>query len=158
MATIPSIIRGDVVACCRDAAVATAAGVDLLAWQDETATRVFEGVQGFMGGRNRGRLPFLEVACNDLNFDGHTADGGTVETAVAIRCHVGTRDQTTAGDLMAQILLACITKIRDRSGGVTYLTDGTEQLGPTVAGPWGLQRELQFTVRHTFSRANYGQN
>lgn len=157
MSTIPSLIRADIVAACRDSTVATVAGLGAAAWADTVVPHVFDGLQGMMGGRNRGRLPFLEIACNDLNYDTHHTEGGVVETMVSIRCHVGSRDQVTAIDSTAAILMACLAKIRDRST-VTYLTDGTEQLQAIVAGPWGLMRECQLTIRHTFLRSNYGGN
>ena len=155
MPTIPSLIRIDVVTACRDAAVATAAGIGASAWADTTVPHVFDAIQGYMGGRNRGRLPFLEVAVADMDFDTHNTEGGTVETTATIRCHVGSKDQVTAMDQSAAILLTCIQKIRDNTS-VTYLSDGSETLDGIAAGPWGLMRDLRFSVRHTFNNSTYG--
>ena len=155
MVTIQSLIRTDIVAACRDSAVATAAGIDLLAWQDETAPHVFDCIQGYLGGRCRGRLPFIEVNVDDMNFDTHNTEGGTVETSATIRCHVGSKDQATAADLSASILLTSLQKIRD-SSTVTYFSDGSESLDPLTAGPWGLMRDLRVFVRHTFNNSTYG--
>lgn len=155
MPTIPSLIRIDLVAACRDAAVAAAAGFGSVAWADATVPHVFDALQGLMGGRNRGRLPFVEVAVADLNFDTHNTEGGTVETSATIRCHVGSKDQVTAMDQSAAILLTCLQKLRDTSS-VTYLSDGNDNLGELIAGPWGLMRDLRITVRHTFNNSSYG--
>lgn len=155
MPTIPSLIRIDLVTACRDAAVATAAGVGASAWADTTVSHVFDALQGLMGGRNRGRLPFVEVAVADLNFDTHNTEGGTVETSATIRCHVGSKDQVTAMDQSAAILLTCLQKIRDTSS-VTYLSDGDDNLGGLIAGPWGLMRDLKVSFRHTFNNSTYG--
>ena len=155
MPTIPSLIRIDVVTACRDAAVATAAGIGASAWADTAVPHVFDALQGYMGGRNRGRLPFVEVAVADLNFDTHNTEGGTVESTITIRCHVGAKDQVTAMDQSAAILLTCLQKIRDTSS-VTYLSDGSETLGGLIAGPWGLMRDLTITIRHTFNNSSYG--
>lgn len=155
MALVTSLIRTDVITACRDPAVAAKAGVGSVAWADTVVTRVFAGTQGYMFGRNRGRLPFLEVACNEVDFSQHNVEGGVVATAVSIRCHVGAGDQTTADDLTGNILLTCLAKIRSRTT-VTYLTDGEENLAALVAGPWGLMRDLTLTVRHVYDRANYG--
>lgn len=155
MPTIPSLIRIDVVTACRDPAVAAAAGLGASAWADTTVPHVFDALQGYMGGRNRGRLPFLEVAVGEMNFDTHNTEGGTVESTVTVRCHVGAKDQVTAMDQTAAILLTCLQRIRDKNS-VTYLTDGGETLDALVAGPWGLMRDLRFTIRHVFERPTFG--
>lgn len=155
MPTIPSLIRIDVVTACRDPAVATAAGLGASAWADTTVPHVFDALQGYMGGRNRGRLPFLEVAVEDMEFDSHNSEGGTVATSATIRCHVGAKDQVTAMDQSAAILLTCLQKIRDKST-VTYLHDGGEHLDGLAAGPWGLMRDLKITFRHVFEKNTYG--
>lgn len=155
MATILSIVRGDVVAACRSPAVASAAGIAIALWKDATTPRVFDGIQGFQGGRNRGRLPFLEVACGGMEMLERSVEGGVSQVTVTIRCHVGTKDQSTAADLTASILLTCLAKIRDMAT-VTYLADGDDALGDLVAGPWGLMRDATVTIRHNFSADNYG--
>ena len=155
MATIQSLIRADVVAACRAPAVASAAGVAVALWADAATPRVFEGIQGFQGGRNRGRLPFLEVACGGMEMLERSAEGGVSQVTVTIRCHVGAKDQATAADRMASILLTCMAKIRDMST-VTYLADGDDTLSDMVAGPWGLMQDAVLTIRHNFSADNYG--
>ena len=155
MATIPSLIRIDVITACRDSAVATAASVGAAAWADTTVPHVFDALQGYMGGRNRGRLPFLEVAVEAMEFDTHNTEGGTVETTATIRCHVGSKDQVTSMDQSAAILLTCLQKIRDTSS-VTYLSDGSDRLDGLIAGPWGLMRDLKVSFRHTFNNSTYG--
>lgn len=155
MATFPALIRADLVTACRDATVAAKAGFITADWSSTTIPHVFEGTQGYIGGRNRGRLPFLEVACADLGYEARAVDGGVTETNCVIRCHVGARDQSVADDLATAILIACLVKIRDITS-TTYLYDGGQNLTAIEAGPWGLQKDLRITVRHTYSSSNYG--
>jgi hypothetical protein len=115
---------------------------------------VFGGNGGFIGGRNRGRLPFVEVAVIDQTFTPVTAEmDGDLEQTLSIRCHVGGAIIEDAEDLSELILSACLVAIRGISSGLT--TVGSDRISGIQQGPWGHVREATLTVMQNFHRDTY---
>lgn len=154
MSSPTSILRTRLLAACRSASVAAQAGVAAIAWADTTTPRVFSGVGGMLGGRNRGRLPFLEVDVLANSTAPLADDGGTLTQRVLVRAHVGGGDTGAAADLTAALLGSCIAAIRSQAvDNLTML--GGEDIGELTPGPWGLFRDLNLIVEQSFSR-DYG--
>lgn len=112
MSDYGTVARTKILAAVRASAVATAAGVDSAAWASTATPHVFWGVNGYIGQRNRGRLPFVDCEISGTDMDGGTADGGTLLMEIALTVHVGDPDYTTADDLARAILLASLTQIQ----------------------------------------------
>lgn len=150
-----AVLRQRVLSACRDGSVGLAAGVQLDTWASTTTPRVFSGLAGMMGGRNRGRLPFLEVEVGRQTTTALADEGGTLQQQVTVRCHVGDTDPGAASDLSAMILGACAASIRSQAAdNLTAL--GDDEIGDLLPGPFGLQRDLTLTVEQSFSRSDYG--
>lgn len=136
--------------------VAAAADVAALTWASATTPRIFRGIAGYMGGRNRGRLPFIEYSVGVNALDQVAIEGGTIVQTLQLRVHCGTASQGDAEDLTAAILLAAIAAIRDASGPDANLAAiGNEQMDALVPGPWGLMRDATLTVEQTYNRSTY---
>lgn len=155
MASAISVLRTRALAACRASAVATQAGILAATWASTTVPRVFSGIAGMMGGRNRGRMPFLEVDIASQSMTAMADEGGALLQRVTVRCHVGDGDPGAAGDLSAAILGACAAQIRSQTTDNLTMV-GDDELGEVQAGPWGLQRDLTITVEQTFARSDYG--
>ena len=128
--------------------VATAAGLALVDWI--TPQHVFGGEVGnFIGGRNRGRLPFIQYKCDGWNFEQESRQGGTVRCIAHLVVHVGGRNPLAAGDLATAIMQAAIAAIGDES--VDNFTAASRQLtiSELKQGPWG--HEMQGTMELEFS-------
>ena len=144
-------LRVAAVAACNSDAVATAAGFSPAVWTDTAAPHVFSGIaKGWIGGRNRGRLPFLEVAVvSDAGNPVVTEQGGDLTQTLVVRCHC-------AGGLMAAdsqsilILSACLDEIRSSPTQLPEL--GPCAMGELRQGPWGHQRDATLTVYQTYYR------
>ncbi len=135
-------------------AVAVAAGLTLVQWTEVGRPHIFRGLGGFLGGRNRGRLPFIEYDCASQGFDQESISGGTITQTITLRAHVGGRVLGTAGDLSEAMLTAALASIR--SEAVDNLTAiGGDSIGPLVASPWGLSRDATLTIEQSYSRSTY---
>ncbi len=138
----------------RIAAVAAAAGVASGTWADTTVPRVFRGLAGFLGGRNRGRLPFVEFDIVGQGYEQESFDGGTMTQTVTVRVHLGSRDPEVASALANSILASCLAAIR--SEGTDNLTAiGGDQINGMQPSPWGIQRDAVLTIEQSFGRASY---
>jgi hypothetical protein len=111
----------------RASAVAAAAGISAGVWSSTTTPRVFPGKAGFIGGRNRGRLPFLEIAFTSQSFQNTVEDGGTLLTSVELIAHGTGRDQQTAEELLSGLLGAALASIRTTSTD-NYIRIGDDQI------------------------------
>lgn len=154
MSTTNTVLRTRVLTQCRIAAVATAAGVGASAWADTSVPHVFGGSAGAIFGRNRGRLPFLEVATESQPFNQETPQGGTVRTTVRLRVNVGGADHETAEALANAILTAAIAAIRSESTD-NYTAIGDDTIERFKPGPTWHQQEAVLTVEHSYSRSDY---
>lgn len=154
MASTGTVISTRVFAALRDATVATQAGVAALTWSSTTTPRVFRGFTGYLAGRNRGRLPFMEFDLETQGFAHETLEGGTLTSSIRVRAHCGGRDQQAAGDLLEGMLAAGLVAIRSEVSD-NYTALGSDQLGALEPGPWGHTREVTLTFEHTFARSDY---
>lgn len=144
-------LRAAAVQACGSASVATAAGLSLAAWTDTAAPHVFSGIaEGFIGGRNRGRLPFVEVAVSlGSGLPVVAEQGGDLTQTLTIRCHAG-GGLLAADSLTLQILSACM---RETRASPTQLPElGPCRMGELVQGPWGHRRDATLTVLQTYYR------
>lgn len=156
MTTSAGEIRRWILVAVRDESVALAADVDYVTWSSETAPRVFVGQSGFIGSRNRGRLPFIEVNTESQQFTDDTGDGGTVETKVTLRLHDTGRDPEAVQDRMHEILTAAISCIRDnRQSNFTQL--GNDTIDAIQPGPMGWMMSAILSLEHSFDRDTYEQ-
>jgi hypothetical protein len=139
----------------RSPQVADAAGVAAASWADAATPRIFRGLAGFLGGRNRGRLPFIEFDIVNQPFAQESVQGGTVALAITIRVHYGSRDHGAASDATQAILANALAALRSEDVD-NLCAFGTDQIGPIQASPWGLARDAQATVELSYNRADYG--
>ncbi len=136
-------------------AVATAAGYDPTKWALSTAPHVFQGLAGSIGGRNRGRLPFIEFAIERSDFDLLSAEGGTLTSIIRVRVHVSGRTADAASSLSINILLACLAALRSLATD-NYMSAGAhDDIGAIALGPFGHTRDATLTVEHTYDRSTY---
>ena len=152
--TIGSVLSERIFSALRSSDVAAHAGVAAATWASTTTPRIFRGIAGFLGGRNRGRLPFVEFDISGIDYSHATLEGGAATTTARIVAHAGGRDPETAGNLLEAILTAGLIAIRDESAD-NYTALGSDAIGPLTLGPWGHQRETTITVVHSYGRSDY---
>ncbi len=154
MSTASSVLSGRIATALRAAAVAVQAGVDSAAWASLSAPRVFRGLGGYLGGRNRGRLPFMEYEIETQTFSPETERGGELSQHVRLRCHVGGADPGVAGELCEAILCEALASIRSETGdNLTAL--GGDAIEAPALGPWGTSRDASLVVIQSFERSDY---
>ncbi len=152
--TAGSVLRDAAVTACQGATIAAAAGLSAGVWADAAAPHVFGGNGGFIGGRNRGRLPFLEVAVIGQTFTPVTSEqDGDLEQILSIRCHVGGSVIEEAEDLSENILSACLVAVRNLGSQLAVL--GSDRVSGLEQGPWGHVREATLTISQNFHRDTY---
>ncbi len=154
MSTSASVIRDTIAFACRDGLVALAAAVDPTAWASVTVPRVFIGSAGFLAGRNRGRLPFLDIHIEKQDFQQDTQEGGTLKSTVTISCHDTGRDQDTTISRMEQILCACLSAIRDNSND-NYTFLGSNAISGLAPGPFGWRMDATVTIEHSYAQDTF---
>lgn len=154
MATIGTVISSRIFTALRSASVAAQAGVAEATWSSTATPRVFRGLGGYLNGRNRGRLPFVEFDVQAQGFNHEVYEGGTVISTVVVLAHCGGRDLETAGNLLEGILASGLAAIRSEATD-NYTALGDDDIGPLEAGPWGHQRRATLTIEHTFARSDY---
>lgn len=138
-----------------DPTVAAAAGMTPAAWS--SPTHVFGGEVGaFIGGRNRGRLPFIQYRVDGWDFEQESRQGGTVTVLVHLVVHVGGKDPLAAGDLATAIIQAAITAISDES--VDNFTSASRKVSiePLKQGPWGHEMTATLTVDLSYNEGEFG--
>lgn len=144
-------LRAAAVQACGAESVATAAGFSLASWTDPAAPHVFPGIaDGLIRGRNRGRLPFVEVAVSLGSGAQVVAEqGGDLAQTLTIRCHAG-GGLLEADSQTMQILSACMRETRSSPTQLPEL--GPCRMGELVQGPWGHRRDATLTVYQTYYR------
>ena len=152
MATTGTVIQGRVFTALNSATVSSQSGMTLANWTANP--HVFYGFTGFLAGRNRGRLPFIEFDVSTDGFTQNTVEGGTLIVKVTLRIHVGGRDTQVAGNLAEALTLASLAAIRSESVD-NYFALGDDSMQQIVPGPWGWVRESSLTVQLTYGRGNY---
>jgi hypothetical protein len=138
----------------QDPSVADAASIAPSAWAAASTPHVFRGFGGYLGGRNRGRLPFIEFDIQTQPFAQETPEGGTVTTAVRVVAHVGGRDLEAANDVLDNMLIAGLACLRSEAED-NYMAIGSEEVGQIEQGPWGHQMALTLSVEHSYGRDTY---
>jgi len=154
MASASSVLRTRIISACRATSVATQAGVSAGVWSSSTTPRVFSGIGGLLGGRNRGRLPFVEVEVQGGPFTLLAQEGGTMMSTAVIRVHVGGSDPGAAEDLTYAILSACLQSARSQAVD-NLMVIGNDSIESLEQSPWGHQRDARIDVEHTYSRDSY---
>ncbi len=154
MPSSSSHLRQVVIDAIRQHEVASQAQVAAITWASETAPRVFPGRAGFIGGRNRGRLPFVEVEFIGQTFANEVEEGGTLKTKIRLIAHATGRDQQTAEELLSAIITESLVQIRDVSQD-NYTRLGDDEIMTVQPGPFGWMLEAQMEVEHSFQRDDY---
>ena len=154
MSTTQSILAERIFAALRSAPVADQAGIATATWASTTIPRVFQGFSGYLAGRNRGRLPFIEFEFQSQGFAHETFEGGTVSTVVTLRAHCGGRDLETAGNLLNAMIASSLAELRSEAAD-NYTAFGSDQITVIQQGPWGHFIECQTNFEHTFARSDY---
>ncbi len=156
MATASSVLATRVFAALRASTVATQAGVASGTWAS-TATNsshIFRGLAGWLGGRCRGRLPFIEFDVESQAFNQLSLQGGTMTQAIRLRVHVGGLDPGATAETAAAILCAAFASIRSET--VDNLTAlGDENIEPAQFGPFGVMRDGVMMVNQSYERDSY---
>ena len=146
MGTTASEVRARVLAALTGASVAEAAGVAEATWASVLAPRVFDGNRLSGGGRNRGRLPFVETWVESQPFERDDTGSGTVTTIVRLRANVGGADRTTAQALAEQILCACFAALLAED----YFDQGAQSIDTFASQPLWHYLEGTLRVEHTY--------
>lgn len=148
-----AVLRDRIIEALKTDPVAQACGIPLASWADPDRPRIFAGLFGYWGGRNRGRLPFLEVAIDGQDMRRETRDSSTLVQTVKIRVHLADVDTDAADEKSEAILMTALATIRSEADG--YELDGDDQMGPCELGVWGHTREATVTVEHSLDRNTY---
>lgn len=148
-----NVLRDAVHLALRAPGVATAAAVSAATWAaaEDAGGHVFPGDGRYLFGRNRGRLPFLEVWITAQNARQLSYDGGTLDSVVLVRAHVGGRDIEAAEELAHEIIAAAVRAVRYLPEDY-YTWLGDEAVDQFRPGPWGHQLDVRMTVRQVFGR------
>ena len=154
MSTAASILATRVTAALRTASVATQAGIAAGTWSSSTVPRVFRGIGGLFGGRNMGRLPFIEFDIEGQTFAHRYVEGGDLTQRVHIRVHVGGGDISLAGEKCEAILCAGMAQIRSEVTD-NLVALGDDEIQAADNGPWGAQRDAFVSVTQSFERSDY---
>ncbi len=153
MTTVANTLRDAVRTALQGATLATVAAIasDEWAMAEDDGGHVFDGLKGYIRGRNRGRLPFIEFAIQDQSFDQMSATGGMVATSLQVTAHVGGRGDSEAEELAFDLLGAAITAVRSIAN--SYCDRGSEKFGSFKPSPWGHQLDVTISISHAFGRA-----
>ncbi len=154
MSTVSSAIREYVIDVLRAEGVALQAGVDFDTWASSYIPRVFNGYAGFLGARNRGRLPFFEVMVSTSSFTNETSQGGSVKTTVKLKLHDTGRDIETVTNRMDATMIAGIASIRDNHTTL-YTQLGDSEVSDVQPGPMGWMMEATLTFEHSYERDSH---
>lgn len=128
-------------------------------WQ--TPPHVFEGDVGLAGGRNHGRLPFVEVWV-EQRFQQEAQEGGYLQSVARIRWHVGGSPTNTGTVLAAldSLMAVSIKDIRNMTDSVTgapkYAFEGDTRISPPKVGPFGWQQDAEIDVGLEYDVSNFG--
>lgn len=135
--------------------VAAAAGMTPANWSNPT--HVFGGEVGhFVGGRNRGRLPFIQYKIDGWHFSQESRQGGTVTALVHLVVHVGGKDPLSAGDLASSITQAAIAAICDEEIDNFVSASRDLKISQLEQGPWGHEMGTTITVDFTYADGEFG--
>jgi len=138
----------------RSTDMADAADVELLKWSQ---MHVFWGVGQYIKGRNRGRLPYLEISIGPSLLAATDRDGGGTHTATAsVRIHVASKCHSSVeqGDTqpLAYGLAGTFLRLIRKE---FVLSNGDSQIGQLQVSPIGSYVDLEFSVELTYTNT-YG--
>lgn len=157
-----SIIEDRLVQACRDASVAAVACISPAIWAscDLSIGHVFTGLRGYIGARNRGRLPFIEIFRSAPTSFENTSISSNHEgfeiTQFTIRIHVSGLKPNQAELDLQKLARQCLIKIRSNTSD-HYLQYGDEIMRDIISSPIGYYGDIEGNVKHTFSRDNYNE-
>lgn len=149
--TTASEIRTRLLDLLAGADVAAAAGIAAASWASLTVPHVFDGDSMATGGRNRGRMPFVEFFIEAQPFTPEGSEIGEVATTVRLRVHVGGANRTTAHALASAILTACFAAARSDE----YFDLGSSESGTFASQPCWHYLEGTLGVQHTYDPETY---
>jgi hypothetical protein len=151
---LSSTLDALIVAALKSDAVATSAGKSNPDWSN---LRVFSWIGGYIGGKNRGRLPFIEYGRNTSDYlrqqVGATegTQGGTVTTNWSFIVHVGKtsrKAEDTNEDLAYKIAETAMSKIRTNEINCRV---GNEQFSELTTSSFSFAVRVDFTIENTWS-------
>jgi len=133
-------VMDDVQSACSDAAVATVAGVAAFTWN---SLHVFMEGNGLIGGRNRGRIPFVEIISGDNTFDWIASEYSTTDTFnIIIRVWVGGKNRYAASSLSQEISRAILGQFKN----YPRLIDKQINFNPITIGPLGFSADINVAI------------
>ncbi len=154
MSTASKVLRDVIVDAFRNEEVALQAGVDYDTWASTTAPRVFIGQAGYIGARNRGRLPFVEVVVESQSFVNQTGQGGTLRSRASIRVYDTGRDHEEVANRMEAIMASGIAEVRNnRLDNYTEL--GDSEIDSVKPGPMGWVLDASMTFEFSYDRESH---
>ncbi len=124
-------------------------GAAVWAAEPDAGGHVFDGNAGYLGARNRGRIPFVEFWISGHDFKQLSYTGGAESSSVKVRVHVGGRDLEIAQELAYEIGKAAVTAIRSVFG----TTLGDESDSDFGASPWGHALDIELAVLQSYAKA-----
>ncbi len=131
--------------------VAFAAGINRDLWASEVAPRVYDDVRGYIGGRHRGRLPFVEIEQASEAYDQRASDLGMHPRQWAVLIHVGGLSETEAEQRARNMLGAALSALR--ATGKAWL--GNSQGGTFTKDPLGYVLAATIGTRNTYDPATH---
>lgn len=137
---------------CISGGVATAAEVEPMEWAD---LHVFKAGTGLVGGKNRGRLPFIELISDTSDYDyivGGGDHGGRETARLVIRIWVGGTDRFAAETKANKIANTVLKSFKNH----LFLNNRTEDKSKMTIGPIGYYMDLTISVTTVFNR-DYGE-
>lgn len=136
---------------CISGNVATAAGIDNPEWAD---IHVFRSGFGLVGGRNRGRMPFVEIIPGSTTFDyqqGGAGHGGMENANIILKLWSNKRELWEAESQLQTIGRTILKNF----GANYYLHDRQDNIGQVTSGPIGSYIEITVTVTTNYNE-DYG--
>lgn len=157
MSTTRSVVADRVSSALSSAQVADAAGVSSAVWASPSVPHVFRGFSsGFISGRSRGRLPFIDYEITEQPYALETRQGGMVSTSLRITAHAGGRDLAAVGERLDSMIVAALSAIRSEDED-NYMAIGNETVSEMEVSPWGQMMSVVLQVEHSYGREKYEQ-
>lgn len=142
-----SLTKTHIETAAKSALVASAAGVSSSNW---AVYHVFYGESSYIGARNRGRLPFIEIKrqANTFTHEAEPNYGGTNELSYRVEIHVGQasrKDMASAEDWGYAIATVFIKELRNQSS----FWSGNHTIQPIEESPFGHSIAIDITAELT---------
>ncbi|MBA3588845.1 hypothetical protein [Methylibium sp.] len=149
--TTTSEIRARLADVLAGSGVAAAASIAPATWASATVPHVFDGDQMATGGRNRGRLPFVEYWIASQPFAPEGTEVGMVDTTIRLRVHVGGADRAAALATADAIAMAAFSAIRADD----YFDLGDSSVDSTASQPLWHYLDATARVQHSYDPATH---